>query len=231
MGPLVLSCEVTRYGASPRSRGILFCVKKRPSTNLTIVGAWNTAILTPEWVVQRVDWLKTREEIPIEVSIGIPQNIRFRVHGVIVQPTSNRLDLIAEEELSETYDLIARMATSIVERLPHTPIRAVGHNLSFDLEEGERFKAIPGTDLDSVQEQYRRIDGGNVVNAIQVKHAVESSSFTLNVTYALTRKTLVLDLNYHYPVIEGVDVAGILNEFPDNIHAGNELAQHLVEKS
>lgn len=227
----MLSCAITRYGASARSRAILLNVKKRPSTNLTIVGAWNTAILTPEWVVQRVDWLKTDGEIPIEVSIGIPQNIRFRVHGVIVQPTSNRLDLIAEEESSQTYDLMARMATSIVERLPHTPIRAVGHNLSFDLEDGERFKAVAGTDLDSVQEQYREIDAGSVVNAIQVKHAVESSSFTLNVTYALTRKTLVLDLNYHYPIVEGVDLAGILKEFTDNIRAGNELARHVVERS
>lgn len=206
-------------------------VKKRPSTNLTVVGAWNTAILTPEWVVQRVDWLKTDEKIPIEVSIGIPQSIRFRVHGVIVQPTSNRLDLIAEEESSQTYELIARMATSIVERLPHTPIRAVGHNVSFDLEDGERFKAVPGTDLDSVQEQYRAIGGGDAVNGIQVKHAVESSTHTLNITYALTRENLVLDLNYHYPVVEGLHLAGILKEFPDNIHAGKELAQHLVEKS
>ena len=93
--------------------------------------------------------MRTDKKTPIEVSIGIPQHIRFRVHGVIVQPTSNRLDLIAEDESSQTYDLIARMATSIVERLPHTPIRAVGHNLSFDLEDGERFKAVPGTDLDS----------------------------------------------------------------------------------
>lgn len=92
----MLSCAVKPYGASVRSRGILLYVKKRPSTNLTIVGAWNTAILTPEWVAQRVDWLKTDEKIPVEVSIGIPQIIRFRLHGVIVQPTSNRLDLIAE---------------------------------------------------------------------------------------------------------------------------------------
>ena len=69
------------------------------------------------------------------------------------------------------------------------------------------------------------------MNETQVKHAVESSRFTLNVAYALTRKTLVLDLNYHYPVDEGVGLADILKEFPDNIHAGNELAQHLVEKS
>ena len=228
------ACAVLRRQALWRFgmvHDILLDVKKRLSTNLTIVGAWNTAILTPEWVVQRVDWLKTDEKIPIEVSIGTPQNIRFRVHGVIVQPTSNRLDLIAEGESSQTYDLIARMATSIVERLPHTPIRAVGHNLSFDLDDGERFSAVSGTDLDSVQEQYRGIGGGDAVNEIQVKHAVESSRYTLNVTYGLTRENLVLDLNYHYPIVEGVDLAGILKEFPDNIHAGNELAEHLVETS
>lgn len=72
---------------------------------------------------------------------------------------------------------------------------------------------------------------GDAVNEIQVKHAVESSRFTLNVTYALTRETLVLDLNFHYPVVEGVDLAGILKEFSDNVHGGNELAKHIVEKS
>ncbi len=187
--------------------------------------------MTPEWVIQQIDWLKTDDPIPIEVAIGVPQSIRFRVHGVLVQPNPGRLDLIAEKEINDTYELISRIAVSIVERLPHTPIRAIGHNVAFKLDETEQFRAIQGTDLDALQEHYRRVKRGDAINQIQIKHTVESSRYTLNVTYAVSRNDMVLDLNYHYPMVEVLNLVSTLQDFSDNIAEAGELAQRLVESS
>ena len=42
---------------------------------------------------------------------------------------------------------------------------------------------------------------------------------------------MVLDLNYHYPMVEVLNLVSTLQDFSDNIAEAGELAQRLVESS
>ncbi len=205
-------------------------METRASTNLVLVGSWNVAILTPQWIAHHLPWLKVDgKAIPVEVALGIGQRLRFSVADVLIQPSPNRLDLVAKTEAEAVYDTIARIASSIVEKLPHTPITAVGHNVAFRLTAEEKIKKLQGVDLDDLQGFYRDVAGGSAVNQLQVKHAVDFSTYTLNITYMLEREQSVIDLNYHYVVGGGSDVRSMLSEFPKNIASAGEISQRLVE--
>ena len=56
------------------------------NTNVVIVGAWNLSILTPDWLKSEFPNLVTPgQEIPLELSMGAQQSIRFEINEMILK--------------------------------------------------------------------------------------------------------------------------------------------------
>lgn len=103
-------------------------------TALVIAGAWNTAILSPEWVL--LHGLQRQGEEPVQVlfPVGVGMIFEFPRYNVgdfsyvvrpdaliVAPPETNGASIAACE------DAVARM----VDILKHTPVSGLGHNFEF----------------------------------------------------------------------------------------------------
>lgn len=100
-------------------------------TSVVLLGVWNTAIVTPPWLIQ--------EEIVLDTEGGqMPSgrfsagNILFSLAGLDWEVNSTRLIIKSEEgEDCGSY------AAAILRKLMHTPIAAIGTNFAFRVELNE----------------------------------------------------------------------------------------------
>lgn len=101
-----------------------------------LVGNLNPAILSPQWVADKV-FKQKAIKTKIEFTAALPQAIgaplgppRFSAQGIIWQPTNNRLEVHATDPEVDPGDFAAK----VLDLLPHTPVRAVGNNVGVRLD-------------------------------------------------------------------------------------------------
>jgi hypothetical protein len=105
--------------------------------NVTIVGAWNRAILTPAGIAKRL--FQIEPTVPVEVLVGLnePGLIRVKYQNLTVIPQRGRLLIAPTEMTSEGIAAAAQLAARALESLPETPITAAGVNIKY------QFDALP----------------------------------------------------------------------------------------
>src|SRR5438552_8961697 len=96
-------------------------------SNVVVIGAWNPAILTPDWLSRN----KVVGEGPKELVIGwgVPMNrITFEVEGATFFVDAARLEIRATG-----MNDCGRFVVRILGLLPHTPVVAIGVNFVFEI--------------------------------------------------------------------------------------------------
>lgn len=107
-------------------------------TSLVVAGAWNGAILTPEWML-RYGLGQTREEaqgVVVQASLpagpfGALEPPRFTLPGFTYAARPDALVLMPAAVDEPSLELLARCAAGVVSTLQHTPMAGIGHNLEF----------------------------------------------------------------------------------------------------
>lgn len=92
----------------------------------TLVGQLNPFILTPEWM--RKEEILPPGETQMELGLGSPTP-KFSSAGFVWQASADRLDVQPQRPDGNPGDLVG----AILEKLHHTPVKAVGSNFHFDL--------------------------------------------------------------------------------------------------
>jgi hypothetical protein len=87
------------------------------------VGRFNPAILTPPWLIEQEILTNSEAEIGQPLGSSI---LQFRAAGFMWQASLNKLEVHAESPDSDPGEFVAQ----VLEKLPHTPIRAVGNNFA-----------------------------------------------------------------------------------------------------
>lgn len=99
--------------------------------NIVILGHWNRAILTPNWIAERI--FELPPGTPVDVLVPLDGFAPFQVQnkGLTVIPLPGQLLVQLGTPTQET--LAAGLAALVhaVEALPQTPLRACGINLRF----------------------------------------------------------------------------------------------------
>ena len=108
----------------------------RPLTwSVVVAGRWNVAILTPQWIAERLFDLKEAEAIQVEVALDDYLPHRVKVHGVVVVASADRL--VFEPEIAGAAQLggARKLASKVLEVLPETPVQAAGFNIRYRIED------------------------------------------------------------------------------------------------
>jgi hypothetical protein len=103
-------------------------------TSLVIAGAWNPAILTPNWIAQNALGFAPNHEFTVGVKmligeVGAPQRLTFESLSLSVSPTA--VTFFLEPGNAKQVEKSFGVALKIVKLLPHTPIFGVGINFVF----------------------------------------------------------------------------------------------------
>ena len=204
-------------------------------TALVIAGAWNVAILTPEWVLR--NGLERDGEDAERVQVFIPTGAgvvfefpryTFGDFSYVVRPDAL---IVAPPEMEQgnferCEDAVARMLYV----LRHTPVTGVGHNFEFRDNEPERVAVFTAARQDLADEMPNPWEPA----AVNITSSFKSRDGTLilNITRVFDAGVLVVKFNFHHVVTSTDQALNILRGQADysRMWDNYETATKLIQK-
>lgn len=178
------------------------------NTNLLILGAWNEAILAdPKWLVQNIPEIaslkgQVKEEPVVEFQV-FPQRLRVNLKTLAISPFRETLIIEPCSDEEEIFELIGNIGKSILDKLPHTPLKSIGHNFSFVLDSEDKFFVEYSKENDRVKSKISDALKCEITEAsCQVKSLfqLEGEDFQLNVTTESSPVGKKMSFNFHYEI-------------------------------
>lgn len=103
--------------------------------NVVVVGAWNTAILTPDGIRKRLFELPEGTPVDIEVAVDRPGYFRVRHGGTLVTPSPTILDVMGGLGDYDSLSKACAVAKKALFNLPETPVAAAGINIRYRIDQ------------------------------------------------------------------------------------------------
>ncbi|MBF0538798.1 MAG: hypothetical protein HQL03_11170 [Nitrospirae bacterium] len=165
---------------------------KPDSWTIVVVGSWNLATFTPEWLIENIFY---DVDIQVEVALGYGLPFRFKstLQGFTIIPEHNRVTLMVLKYDDLSLLRMEKAAYKLLDLLSYTPVTAIGFNFGFedislsqlpfkyDFEDTTFFNSL-GYLLTSQTINRRFIVDNNI----------------LNLSVTLKQDTVGLDFNFHY---------------------------------
>jgi hypothetical protein len=103
-------------------------IPKQDNWGIVLAGHWNRMIFTPEWVGAR---LFHQEDVEAQVALMPVFPIIYRHGDVSIEVSSSRLIFRPRFDSTQSLEAAERMAVTVLDDLPNTPLAGVGINFSF----------------------------------------------------------------------------------------------------
>lgn len=101
---------------------------------VVIVGAWNPKIFTPFWL--RSQGITESEEVELELTFGAADyKFLMKFDGIILSISDTHLVLRLTEWEQQKLSSLEKVALKILDQLRHTPLKAIGTNFDFEVED------------------------------------------------------------------------------------------------
>ncbi len=199
-----------------------------------LLGSWNSAILNPKWLSEKVFDIK-EETYNMEISMDMFLKTRIKIQDIYFMPTQNNLTIFTSnnvKDVQESFKLIEKATKKIFELLPFTPISAIGHNFIYELGESEVFSLELHFQGANYSALYKKISGKPIESSL-VKHTIvldEDNLVQLNINYKTETKR-TLELNYHYKVDNNNDkIKYSLSRYFLNYQHSQNVVDNLIVK-
>jgi hypothetical protein len=196
-------------------------------SNFVVVGAWNPAIIQPEWLRKEFPEV-VPETIGIEI-IGPPISIRFDIGDFFLEPLNGRLIFSAKEVNEKTLDSISELSNGIADRLMYTPVSAAGCNFCFSLESKEKF-CHDGLEEDGNTKDLADILAGSIIVSRSIQHTYSLDDHNVNIFYDHKGNEKALRINFEYqsPQTAMTEASNMLQK---NFETALKLSNQLITKT
>lgn len=190
--------------------------------NIVLIGAWNTAILSPDGV--RKHLFRLAEAMPIELQVAIdrPGHFRIKHDGVVVIPTRSRLETVAAGGTVAELARAAEISQRALAELPRTPVTAAGVNVRYrvdELSDDVLARVHAPLDEELAHAAYRIQDSS-------LKRTVEFGDGVLNLTISHSPAgNGVLDFNFHRDSRDPEELSRWIERTTDFVAAAEALAE------
>lgn len=148
--------------------------------NVIILGFWNKAILTPNFVAKNI--FKTKDGTPFQVEIPVDLLLPPRIkYNDFVCSVDNK-QIVVETNNCTTDKIIEalKFAKNAIEELPVTPVLAAGFNIRYEIEafNPNLLKLIFGSDIDSAFSKLGyEVINRNVIRTVKFKDGIINTYF------------------------------------------------------
>jgi len=172
-------------------------------TSLVVAGVWNTAIVTPDWILKYGLQQEPSEENRVQVFIPAGSGMlfelpRFSFSGLLVAARPDALVISPKESSQAKMEEIEFLATNTLTQLTHTPINGIGHNFEFrDENPDPAFLAVFTKAQEDVMDQTP--DGWAVASA-NVVTSLKDGDRLVNIVRAFDGKQLSVKFNFHHSI-------------------------------
>lgn len=197
--------------------------------NINILGAWNTSIINPFWLAEQLpDVFEKKTETPAEIKIAPIPTYKYTIQDVQIETSSERLIISTSKNNNKQRNLIKTISSSIIEKLPHTPIIAVGHNFKYKIK-AEKFLCLDTFfDKDKNNNVFKRLDLEEQIEQ-QNNYAFPFENHVLNLNLRNTNDEIIVSLNYHYKIDNPKKTKTAIDEFLVN-YSDSKKKYSLLEK-
>jgi hypothetical protein len=159
---------------------------------IVLVGSWNVAILNPDWVARELFGVDT-----VEAQILIAEgqtSLKYKVDNVSISPQPSRVIVASLATTDECLQQSECIAARLLERLPVTPVTAIGVNFGYVEEQiPENIAGIFNThDIALFGQRKLQVKQVNLVRHLAYED--RELRFRLSKT---EQNTLRIHLNYH----------------------------------
>ena len=195
-------------------------------SNFIVIGAWNPAIIQPQWLKKEFPDL-IPSEFNMQVVAGVVSAFRIEFpNEFVLDPNGGRLVFIPKKLENKCLRKIASLGRGIQDRLSHTPIAAAGSNFVFQLEQNEFFKHEKTETDDKIKKIYENINGSKLV-ARSIGHTLSHEDHTVNLKYDFrgTSKMLRVNFDYQHPLNAMKTAADSLVE---NFHRAEKMCNEFI---
>ena len=187
-----------------------------------VVGLWNMAIFSEEWVKNNI--LDENDEYTIQYPMGVIGSLKFILTNVAFYINGNRLAFQVKSNSDVAYRDIIKYSKKICQKLIHTPVESFGVNFVYT---GLQELAI---DNDQAGNQKAVQAVGCEVNLTEITRAFElSGRETLNLKTRYSGEHEYLDFNFSYNISSLNDILNLIEDDDDLIVKKHQEAQRIVE--
>ncbi len=171
---------------------------------IVMVGQWNPAIFSPDWVAQN---LLHVENVDAQLAVGpLITNVRYQTDTLLLIPQQDRL-IVGSRNTEETTLLdMERCSKAALELLGHTPIRALGINFGFTESDPptEMLRTFDLADAGALA------DAGYQVRSADITREIEIGSTVLKLKMGLSDGTVRFHFNFTNQVATAQQAADLL---------------------
>jgi len=186
------------------------------SLDIVVVGRFNPYIINPPWLC-RMGICKAKEaegEVRVEIPGGRAV-FHFQMDGLRWQVTDACLMVSTDSVGRPPGERVAQ----IIEKLPHTPISAVGHNIHYHCDIEAWKGGLPRIgDLDS-----RGVVAFGKPRQLSWSCALELADLLFNMKLEQHESSLQIDTNLHREASEVERVVEIAKRFRDDLELSSRL--------
>lgn len=187
---------------------------------IVIVGNWNMAILNPDWVASEI---LEKEQVGIEALIGpgMP-SYRYISDEFIIIPRPDRVTISSTLTTPASLNRVESLACTVLEKLPVTPISAIGVNFGYMEEE-----VIELAEIFAISDRMKIADAGLDVFESTIVRSMKFDEKMLNLRISQKEDgNIRIHLNYHKAVSSAEEASGYIRDKINDFrqHAENLLA-------
>ena len=102
---------------------------------VVLVGGWNPRVFSPDWL--KAQGFTSQEPIELEIAFGagIGFSHRVKIDCGLLTVSESSVWIKSNDESIEGMTLVESAAISIMEKLVHTPLKAVGFNFDYSVND------------------------------------------------------------------------------------------------
>jgi hypothetical protein len=180
--------------------------------SLVIIGRWNTAILSPQWLAEQV-FKQPEIEIRFPVLGGAPPI--FRAGDIQIVVSNERVAFMPLKDSDDVLTRIEAAARHILQTLPHTPIQAFGENFHYSVEGCPEPLASLLNLADADQ-----LSAHGKMGAVSLVRTIDLDTRQLNLKIVYDHSCRI-ELNYHYPAESELGSADAIEKRMEGTYATN----------
>jgi hypothetical protein len=201
-------------------------------SNLVSIGAWNPAILQPNWLRSEFPKIITEDSVGVQVVAGAIYSFRMEFKNFFLDPNGGRLVFIPKDLENHTLELISNLAQGIHEKLKHTPISAAGCNFSFKLERDEKFTIDDLEQEDKVKGLYNCFDHDCSLVERGIRHTFAAPDYRININYDYPDEGKIIRINFDYRTpFTPNPMKTAAEKFVENFSKAERIKESLVRKT
>ena len=166
-------------------------------------------IFTPEWVKNNI--LLENQEARVLVPMNIGCSLRFETDFYSFFIEGERLSFTINKEEDSSYIFVIQTLRNIIQKLPHTPVRALGTNFVF--KKDTKFEVLENMDDSDKLKSVVDIVGNSVTSQALVRKFKLTDIEDLNLKIEEDpQKGSFLDFNFNYNLKSTEDILNLIGE-------------------